>query len=217
MYSDRYNITQGKSEPYFIQELDIIEMPPPAHLKEYYKDSVIEDLPNMPTPKGTPTKISIFVDSTNASMKDNAQSVTGILIFVGDMLLKKTSTRQKHVESSTYSSEFCSLRKATEDGIATKLLLQSLGVPIDGEIRIYCDSKSVLDSATNTDGVLKRRHVVIAYHLVREAYAIGVTKLYHIAGKHNPADHLTKPLPRIKFWEHTSRYLKTGNINTHLT
>ena len=131
------------------------------------------------------------------------------------MLIKVKSKRQKHVKSSTYSSEFSALREAVEDGLATRLLLQSLGVPIDGPIKIYCDSKSILDSATNTDGILKRRHVVIAYHVTREAYAVGLVKLYHISGEDNPADHLTKALERLNFFKHTGRYLKTGEIKNH--
>ena len=205
-------ITEGKTEPDFIKDLKVTEMPPPNHLKDYYKDSSFEDLKDRPIPKGKPVIITIFVDSIHANMKDNMQSVTGILIFIGDMLIKVKSKRQKHVESSTYSSEFSALREAVEDGLATRLLLQSLGVPIQGPVRIYCDSKSILDSATNTDGILKRRHVVIAYHVTREAYAIGLVKLYHIAGEDNPADHLTKGLEKIKFFKHTGRYLKTGEI-----
>ena len=90
------------------------------------------------------------------------------------MLIKNKSKRQKHVESNTYSSEFSALRESVEDGLAMILLLQSLGVPIEGPMKIYCDSRNILDSATNIDGILKRRHVVIAYHVTREAYAIGL-------------------------------------------
>ena len=72
-----------------------------------------------------------------------------------------------------------------------------------------------MDSVTNTYGILKRRHVVIAYHVTREAYAIGLVKLYHIAGEDNPADHLTKGLERLKLWTNTKRYLKTGEVTRH--
>ena len=51
--------------------------------------------------------------------------------------------------------------------------------------------------------------------MTREAYAIGLVKLYHIAGEDNPADHLTKGLERLKFFKHTERYLKTGEIKNH--
>ena len=79
--------------------------------------------------------ITIFVDIIHANMKDNMKSVTGILIFIGDMLIKFKSKRQKHVELSTYSSEFSALREAVEDGLVMRLLLQSLGVPVEGSMK----------------------------------------------------------------------------------
>ena len=106
--------------------------------------------------------------------------------------IKVKSKGQKHVESSTYSSEFSALIEAVEDRLDMILLLQSLGFPIKGPIKIYCDSKIMLDSATNTDGIIKRIHVVIAYHVTREVYALGLVKLYHIVGEGKPAEHLKK-------------------------
>ena len=70
-WTDRYLITKGKKEPEFIKELKIKEMPPSDHLKEYYKDSNIEDIKDRPIPKGKPVIITIFVDSSHANMKDN--------------------------------------------------------------------------------------------------------------------------------------------------
>ena len=79
-----------------------------------------------------------------------------------------------------------------------RCLLQSLGIPVQGKIKIYCDSKYILDSAKNTDGIIKRRHLVIAYHVTKEAYALGLVKLYHISGEDNPAEQLTKGAERLK-------------------
>ena len=76
---------KGKKDPEFINELKTIEMPPLSHLKEYYKDSMFEDLKDKPIPKGKPVVITIFADSSHANMKDNMQSVTGILIFFSDI------------------------------------------------------------------------------------------------------------------------------------
>ena len=56
-------------------------------------------------------------------MKDNMQSVTGILIFIGYMLIQVKIKQQKHVESITYSSKFSALREAVKDGLAMRLLL----------------------------------------------------------------------------------------------
>ena len=121
-------------------------------------------------------------------------SVTGIAIFIGDMLFRYSSKRQKSITTSTYSAEFVALRHAVEEAQAAKFLLQSIRVNIDGPVNIYSDNESVLKSAQTPGNELKRRHVAIAYHAVREAYATGLVNLFHISGTDNPADVLTKPL-----------------------
>ena len=115
-------------------------------------------------------------------------------------------------KSSTYSSEFVALRFGVEEGIAAMHLLQSIGVEIDMPIDIYCDSKSVIKSIITVSGELKRRHVSIDYHMVREAFAQGIVDLYHIAGGDNPVDILTKEVGRVKFFRHTNRILTNPRI-----
>ena len=83
-----------------------------------------------------------------------------------------------------------------------KFLLQVIGVNTDGPVNIYCDNESVLKSAQTPGNKLKRRHVAIAYHAVREAYATGLVNLFHISGTDNPADVLTKPLAEDLFKKH---------------
>ena len=177
-------------------------------MREAYADSLLEDLSGAPTPMGKPVKISIFVDASLASMKDTMKSVTGVAIYIGDMLFRYSSKRQKSIATSTYSAEFVALRHAVEEAQAARFLLQSIGVPIDGPVNIYSDNESVLKSALTPGNELKRRHIAIAYHAVQEAYATGLCQLYHIKGEDNPSDVLTKPLGRILFFKHTKRMLR---------
>ena len=177
-------------------------------MRDAYPEILLEDLSDAPKPMGKPVKLSIFVEASLASLKDNMSSVTGIDIFIGDMLFRYSSKRQKSIVTSTYSAEFVALRHAVEEAQAAKFLLQSIGVNIDGPVNIYSDNESVLKSAQTPGNELKRRHVAIAYHAVREAYATGLVDLFHISGTDNPADVLTKPLGRILFFKHTNRMLR---------
>ena len=136
------------------------------------------------------------------------KSITDCLIFIGGMLFKSTSKRQKAVVTSTHWAEFIALKYAVEEGLAARWLLQRLRVPQDGPIEIYCDIRSFLDSGINTDGNLKRRHVLIAYHRVREAYALGKVRFHHVLGTENCSDFLTKGLGRLLFWKHTDKILQ---------
>ena len=120
------------------------------------------------------------------------------------MLYKIKSKRQKTVATITFSAEFMALRFAVEEAIAIKYLLQSLGVKIRGPIKIYSDSQSALDSSVILGTELKRKHVALAFHAVREAFAHNVVSLYKITTDDNPADMCTKALQRIKFHKHAN-------------
>ena len=108
--------------------------------------------------------IYIIVVASLEYMKDTMKSVTGVAIYIGDMLFRYSSKRQKSIATSTYSAEFVALRHAVEEAQAARFLLQSIGVPIDGPVNIYSDNESVLKSAMTPGNKLKRRHISIAYH-----------------------------------------------------
>jgi len=65
---------------------------------------------------------------------------------------------------------------------------------------MFGDNASVVTSGTIPHSTLSKRHVALSYHRVREAVAQGIIKFFHIEGKENPADVLTKFLPHAVFW-----------------
>ena len=82
---------------------------------------------------------------------------------------------------------------------------------------MFGDNQSVVTSSTLPHSVLKKRHQLLAYHRVREAIASGVLKFFHIAGKENPADVLTKNLSHTVAWPLIKPFLfwagDMGNAN----
>ena len=73
--------------------------------------------------------------------------------------------------------------------------LRMMGIPIEGPTYCYADNMSVLHNTTTPESTLKKKSNSIAYHLVREAVAMGELLLGYIESDSNPADVLTKPLP----------------------
>ena len=69
-----------------------------------------------------------------------------------------------------------------------------MGIPINDKTYMFGDNQSVVTSSTLPHSVLKKRHNMLAYHRVREAIAAGILKFFHISGKLNPSDVLTKQL-----------------------
>ena len=115
-----------------------------------------------------PVEVNIFVDASHADDKIDRKSVTGMMIYIGDMLIKSVSKRQKSVATSTFSSEFLALKSAVEEAQGIRLLLQSIGVPLQGPIQVQSDSESVLKSAANPGHESKRKHVTISFNLEKK-------------------------------------------------
>ena len=70
-----------------------------------------------------------------------------------------------------------------------------MGFPIHKEPSIvWVDNESVVKNTYVTEFTLKKKHVAICYHLVIEAAAAGIIKIYHIRSEDNKADLLTKNL-----------------------
>ena len=116
--------------------------------------------------------------------------------------------KQNTVESSTFGSEFITLKQATEIIKGLQYKLKMLGVPLEGPARLMCDSQSVVMNSSFPESVLKKEHCSIAYHLVREAIAANMIHVYWERSKTNLADLFTRVLP-----PKTSNHLITAMLN----
>ena len=168
--------------------------------KEFYPDAE-EDIPHdMLPPKGKPVRLTVYVDADHAHDQVTRRSVTGIMAFMKNTPIRWISKRQKTVESSTYGSELVAARIATELILELRYILRMIGVPIEGPALLLGDNMSVILNTTVPSSVLKKKHLAIGYHRVREVIAYGILRFAHISSEQNIADILTKPLPRQKFY-----------------
>ena len=160
-----------------------------------------EELPtHMPPPRGKPVRTSTFEDANLMHDLTTGRSVTGILHLVNQTPVEWFSKRQNCVETATYGSEFVAARIATEQIMDLRYTLRMLGVPLDGKAYMFGDNQSVITSSTIPHSSLNKRHNALAYHRVREAIASNVMWFFHISGKENPSDVLTKFLGFCTFW-----------------
>ncbi|MGH2412903.1 MAG: reverse transcriptase domain-containing protein, partial [Microcystaceae cyanobacterium] len=176
-------------------------------MKSYYVDATDEWDPSFPQPAGRSSRITVFVDADHASNLADRRSITGIIIFVDNALYKYVSKRQGTIESSTFGAEFAAMRVAVEESIAVQNTLRSLGIPTE-PVTILGDNLSVIHNSTIPGSVLKKKHISIAYHKVRECVAAGIIEVSHITSKDNLADILTKSLGSIIFRQLLSRCMK---------
>ena len=123
------------------------------------------------------------------------RSVSGIIAFIGSTPISWNSKRQGTIESSSYSAEFCAGRVACEEAIAIRYMLRSLGVPVPGPTRICGDNLGMIMSSTNPDSELKKKHVAISFHKLRECTAARIFNLIKVCTTVNRSDILTKGTP----------------------
>ena len=104
------------------------------------------------------------------------------------------SKRQNTVDTSTFGSEFVAMRQAMEMIEGLRYKLRMMGIEVVGATSVLCDNESVVKNATRPESTLKKKHVAVAYHRVREAQAAGIVRIAHESGEYDLADILTKLL-----------------------
>jgi hypothetical protein len=85
-----------------------------ADWRDFYGDVTEERPPNMPTPRGQPVVASCLADANHAGNVISRRMHTGILIYVQNAPIIWFSKRQNTVESSSFGSEFVTLRAAND-------------------------------------------------------------------------------------------------------
>ena len=171
-----------------------VDFPDSSGLKHFY-DADPEPIPDdMPAPRGIPMVMTCFADASHASNKVTMRSHTGVFIKLNGAPIVWYSKRQNTVESSTFGSEFIALRIATELCQGLRYKLRSFGIPIDGPTSIFVDNQSVFKNTTTPESKLKKKHVAICYHKVRECIAAGWVQIGWITSSMNLADLFTKVL-----------------------
>jgi hypothetical protein len=163
-----------------------------ADWSDFYPDAKEEYPANAPPLRGRPVVTSCFEDADHAGCRDTRRSHTGIIIFVNRAPILWFSKRQSTVESSTFSSELVAARIATEMIKGLRVKLRMMGVEVIGPTSMFCDNDSVVMQSTRPESALKKKHQILAYHLVREAQASNIISVSKESGKTNLADIATK-------------------------
>jgi hypothetical protein len=73
-----------------------------------------------------------------------------------------------------------------------RLKMRMMGVEVVGPTAMLCDNICVVTQSTRPESALKKKHCVVAYHLIREAQAAGIISMSKEDGKTNLADIATK-------------------------
>jgi hypothetical protein len=177
-----------------VQVPDLSNLPDKAYQWEHTVYGNVSEMiaKDCPRPLGRYVVLIHYVDANLYHDFLTGRSLTGILHFVNATPMDWFSKRQSTVETATYGSEFVAARICTEQIIDLRITLRYLGVPIQGMSYMFGDNDSVVTSSTTPHAKLHKRHTALSFHRVREAVAAKILGFFHIPGKSNPADILSK-------------------------
>ena len=102
--------------------------------RQDWSESIYGDIkevlqPNMPKALGTEMTMRVFVDSDHAGESLTRRSWTGFIVFLNNAPIYWTSKKQTSCETSTFGSEFCAMKQATEYVRGLRYRLRMMGIP----------------------------------------------------------------------------------------
>jgi hypothetical protein len=175
--------------------------------------NVSEDIPQEDAPESLGRLITLthYVDANLYHCMLTGRSVNGVLHLLNQRPIDLYAKKQATVKTATYGSKFVAAQTCVEQVLDLRTTMRYLGVPICGKSVMFGDNKSMVDSSTKMHSKkLHKRHTALSLHRVRKAVAAKVIGFFHLNGKRNPEDVLSKHwgyavvwpfLQPLLFWE----------------
>jgi hypothetical protein len=159
-----------------------------------YPDAHEDIASDFPKAYGTELETSVFFDADHANDDHvTRRSISGLIVFVGSTPVIWSIKRQGCI------AKFIAMRYAVEEAISIRYMLRCLGVSVTAPKNLYGDNFGVIQSAEIPDSELKKKHIAILYHYVREAIAARIVNAIWIRSAENFANICTKALGSIIF------------------
>ena len=135
----------------------------------------------------------IFVDTDFAGCLVTRKSTSGGCAMVGRHLVKHWSSTQKVVTLSSGEAELAGIVKGSAEGLGLKSLAEDLWIYV--KVKIFADASAAIGICRRS-GIGKVRHLATGQLWVQEKLRDNEFQLFKIPGTENPADILTKHVPR---------------------
>ncbi len=136
----------------------------------------------------------MFFNADHAHDHVTCRSISGLIVFVGSTPVIWHSKQQGCIATSTYCAEFISMCSAVEEAISIRYMLRCRGILVTKPTDLFGDNFGVIQSAKIPEGELKKKHIAISYHYVREAIAAKIVNAHWCPSYENFADIRTKAL-----------------------
>jgi hypothetical protein len=147
---------------------------------------------DIPESKGTYVSLSHYFDANLCHDMVSGRFVTAILHFLNQNPMDWYSKKQATVETATFGSEFIAARATIDQIVYIRMTLHYLGVPIREKSYIFGDNKTIINALSTPHAKLHKRHNALSVHCVQKAVASKYVTIFHLPGKYNPDDILSK-------------------------
>jgi len=185
------------------EEPDFSDLPKPSYDWKYsIYDVEPESIPSdAPRPLGKPIVMSHYLDANLLHDLVNGKAMHGMLHMWNKTVIDWYSKLQPTVEDATYGAELVATKTGFNQIVDLRTTAMYLGDPLKGNSIVFGDNESVVNSTTIPQGKLTKRHHLLSFHRARSLVANGTVNYWHIAGKVNPADILSKHWAMYNVWD----------------
>jgi Reverse transcriptase (RNA-dependent DNA polymerase)/Pol polyprotein, beta-barrel domain len=143
--------------------------------------------------------LSGWVDCDWGSNRNDRRSASSYLFTLGGGVISWSSKKQKTLLTSTTEAECMANSRVTAEALWLRNLLTLLGFEQRSATNIACDKYSAVALTQGPSFHGRTRHIHVQHHFVRECIQFNEISFSHIMAQENPADVLTRPLPRPAF------------------
>ena len=150
-------------------------------------------------------QVEAYTDADWAGSVMDRRSTSGYCTFVGGNLVSWRSKKQNVVARSSAEAEFRAVAHGICEALWVEKLLKELKVYNSPPIKLYCDNKSAISIAHNPVLHDRTKHVEVDKHFIREKIERGQICISYVPTTEQPADILTKGLPKKLFDDITSK------------
>jgi hypothetical protein len=144
-----------------------------------------------------PDTLHCYTDADWAGEKDKLRSTSGTVVILAGGAVSWISRLQSVAAQSTMEAEYIAgSHSGRELMFIRNLLGELMGQPLDHPSPMHCDNQSAITVAENPAMHDKAKHIALKYHNIRDYIEDGDVTIHYCASNANPADLLTKILPR---------------------
>lgn len=146
----------------------------------------------------SPTEIEGFCDADWAGDLDKRSSTTAYVFTFQGAAISWMTRRQKTIALSSTESEYMSMVAAIKEAVWLKRLDSAIFPNASKCIKLNCDNKSAMSTATNNSYSDRTKHVDVKGSFINQKIEEGQIELAYLSTDKMVADFLTKATNHIK-------------------